>query len=157
MTDPVALQDEVRAFFQEWFVAIKRHDRQWVDAHLSPEFSDWIVPSGKALMRADFLDVEMAMEEFDAEFVDLRVEQTGGFVVALYTLVMREQFPDRDAVDDATRSTMDDAGVYGVVSDTWREPRATVINTVFRRGEDGRLLVVHHMLVGLAEEPAPAA
>lgn len=151
-----SLESELLRFFDDWFVAIKRHDRAWVDSHLSPEFSDWIVPSGKALLRADFLDVEMSMVDFDAEILEIKAAEAGGYINSIYTLMLREKFPAPEEMNDDQRKVMEESGVFGHVDGVWIESRETVVATIFRRADDGRLLVVHHMLAGLVD-PAHSA
>lgn len=151
MASTQGIKEELLEFFDEWFVAIRAHDRAWVESHLSPEFSDWIVPTGKALLRAEFLDVEMSMEDFDAEILEMEAHEANGFIASIYTLMLREKFPAAEALDEKQRQIMAESGVLGHVDGVWVESKETVVSTIFRRGEDGNLLVVHHMLAGLVK------
>lgn len=149
-----ALRKEVKKFLVDWFTAVKRHDRHWLDSHLGAEYVNWIVPEGRRLTRSEYIDVAMAMTRFDAEFVELRVDGTADFIVALYDIIRLRQLPDPAGVDNSTRAAMINAGVYGHDHAERNERNSTVYNTVLRRGVTGEFQVVHHVFLGFAPEVA---
>lgn len=148
--NPDALREEVWHLLVEWFAAVKQHDRGWFDQHLATEYANWLVPEGKALTRAEYINVAMATAMFDAEFVDLYVEQTADYIVALYRIVMLRQLPDPASVDNDTLVAMTSAGVHDI--DQGSKRRSAAYSTVIRRSITGHLQVVHHVFLGFAAE-----
>lgn len=145
-----AITAEVRTFLHDWFRAIQANDRPWVEAHLAPEFSDWLIPTGKATPRKHFIDLQMGMTEFIPELIDLRVQETGGFVSALMELGVREVYPEGDELTDELREAMEIGDVSQLVDGELLDPDSedpVIIHSTLRRTPDG-LRSVHHMLVG---------
>jgi ketosteroid isomerase-like protein len=137
----------------EWFAAVEDSDRDWVEAHLAEDFSDWLVPTGKPLPRKQFIDIQMGMSEFKAELLDLSVLETGGFVSAIYRINVREVFPDPADQSQELKDALDHGDLHDLLEGELLDPDSddpVVINTVLRRRGDGELEVIHHMLVGRA-------
>lgn len=146
--------EEFNTLVHEWFAAVEKSDRDWVESHLAEDFSDWLVPTGKPLPRKQFIDIQMGMSEFKAELLDLSVLETGGFVSAIYRINVREVFPEPADQSEELKDALNFGDLHDLLEGELLDPDSddpVVINTVLRRrADDGELEVIHHMLVGRA-------